>query len=182
MDTNGRPVKIPSNMTYDQAAAKGYVYGYQPTAEEAKTSASSETSIKMANELLTMIDEGLDISGFKGWAEVQRAGAGLQNIFLDKVMSGLGYDIDSNSARAISLSENLSNTVLQALRGSAVGPAEQDRVDKQLPRPGQPMDVFKQNIILTIENLERINKSKAKSRGTTTPEKLIKTIDFNTWK
>lgn len=169
MDSKGRPVRIPAGMTYDEAKDKGYTYGYQPTAEEAKTTASSETSIKMADELLSMVDNGLDISGFKGWGEVQRSGAGLENIFLDKVMNGLGYEIDPKSARAIALSENLSNTVLQALRGAAVGPAEQDRVDKQLPRPGQPMEVYKQNIILTIENLKRINKSKAESRGLAAP-------------
>ena len=151
----------------DKNTLAGRVRAKTPmTAEEAKQQASAEVSIKMAKDLLGMLESGMDLSGFEGWAEGERAGAGLSNIALDTALNTFGYTSDPQNVKGVAIAENLSNTVLQALRGAAVGPAEQERVDKQLPRPGQPLEVFRQNILLTIENLNMIQKSKQKSRGT----------------
>jgi len=167
VDKSGNPVRIPLNMTYGQAASEGYGYGKMQTSEEAKSSASRENSKQMGEELLQLVESGkADISGLSGWVEGQRAGSGLDSVAINVVMDAIGEPSNPNNVRAVALSENLSNTVLQALRGAQVGPAEQERVDKQLPRPGQSREVFLENLKLTLENIANLERIMNEKRGT----------------
>jgi hypothetical protein len=82
---------------------------------------------------------------------------------------GKTYPIPQPEAEAMALSEKLSTTLLQAIRGAQVGPMEQAKFEKQLPRLGQPESLFNENIKLTRDNLEYLSKRRAELRSGSQP-------------
>ena len=174
VDNNGNPVKVPVGTTYDQAKSNGWSFGHRPDAAEAQTIASMEMSEGLLTELDTLISEGADISGVRGLVDGFRSEGTLGGVVADNILSGYGYDMSPKDIRAMSISVSLGNQLLQAFRGAAVGPKEQEMFAKQLPTAGQPKDVFKTNLELTRQNLAYIRKVKeAKRFGTKPPEPRV---------
>jgi len=177
VDSNtGERVQVPvgADMSWirDYEAQHGSRLNYAkpPTSEEATKSAQSESAIQMANELDTLIKNGANIDSFWGKIQQMRAGEDVPNIVATAIMDVMGVGDNPNDTRAYAISESLSNTVLQAFRGVAVGVQEQERFNHQLPRPGMPKELIKQNIALTIKNLKYLNERReAIRRGTTPP-------------
>lgn len=88
-----------------------------------------------------------------------------------RASASTGIDLSPEEAEAVSLEEGLSNTLLQAMRGAQVGPAEQKRFERQLPRLDQPDEVFKANIERTLRNLETLEQRRREMRsGEETPQ------------
>ena len=75
-----------------------------------------------------------------------------------KVATGIG-GLTEGEAEAYSLTENLSVSLLAAIRGAQVGPKEQAIFERQLPRLDQPDAVFKKNLELTKRNLGMLTKA-----------------------
>lgn len=75
-----------------------------------------------------------------------------------KVATGIG-GLTEGEAEAYSLTENLSVSLLAAIRGAQVGPKEQAIFERQLPRLDQPDAVFKKNLDLTKRNLGMLTKA-----------------------
>jgi hypothetical protein len=169
VDQYGNPVRVPVGMSYPEARAKGWSFGQVTTAEEAKTEAATRSTLDLLNrveEIGRDTKEDLGIFGVPGVIESYRSGANMSNALVDTLMDKAGYKKTVADVEMMALTENISNQMLQALRGAAVGPAEQERVDKQLPRVGQPKDVFWRNVELSKQNLANIKKYKREARGT----------------
>ena len=75
-----------------------------------------------------------------------------------KVATGVG-GLKEPEAEAYALTENLSVSLLAAIRGAQVGPKEQAIFERQLPRLNQPDAVFKNNLELTKRNLDMLSKA-----------------------
>ena len=84
-----------------------------------------------------------------------------------------------------SMSEQASNLLLQAMRGAQVGPAEQERFERQLPIQGQPIKLFMENLRNTQRNLEILNRRQremrqfAPTQQTESPQLPARAVDYN---
>jgi hypothetical protein len=76
-----------------------------------------------------------------------------------------GIGLTPEDAELASLEENYSNAMIQAARGAQVGPAEQEKFEKSLPRRNQPKAVFLANIKTTTNNINRLNAISARLRA-----------------
>jgi hypothetical protein len=96
-----------------------------------------------------------------------------QTPIIGDILQSIGMGMSTGDARLTSLTSSLSNQVLAAMRGAQVGPAEQEKFEKQLPMPGQPRSLFLENLKATRENLAYMNKRKSELRGINQPTSLI---------
>ena len=165
IDRDGNPVQVPVGMTYKEAGQKGYRFGKTPTEGEAKQSSSFDVSSRMLGELEDLVDGGADIFGATGLIDKYRSEGDIGGIALDLLMSEAGSTMTPESIKAMSLVHSLSNELIAAYRGAAVGPEEQKKFESQLPMPGQPKPVFKSNLKLTQKNLAELKERRAKVRG-----------------
>lgn len=143
-----------------------------PTSEEAKSVGQAENAQEMAARLKAYVNnKQVEVGPAVGrWL---RAKATLP-----------GQKLTEQEADVLSIEQQLSNQLLQAMRGAQVGPAEQDRFDKQLPRIDQNEEVFKANIKNTMRNLEGLQKRMASQRPiklgeSKSPEKRGNEVDFS---
>jgi len=165
-DSKGNKVPVPVGMTEDEARAKGLMYGKALSDSAVNQQAAMGASNRMVGELTDLQDEGVDISGVKGFLEDARTGADAIGVATNIIMNYLDMPQTTKKARAVSTSKALSNQLLQAMRGAAVGPAEQAMFEKQLPVAGQPTKTYEQNLLLTARNLKYIrDKTKEISKG-----------------
>jgi hypothetical protein len=67
-------------------------------------------------------------------------------------------------ADALSIEQNLSNQLLNALRGAQVGPKEQELFNKSLPQIDQPKPLFRANVDTTMRNLATLQRKAAQQR------------------
>jgi len=141
-----------------------------PSAEEAKKEAQTIMGVSMLDEMNSLVegkhpefpgqkvDIGPGTSGYRKW----KAGTGLLGEFGALVTPG---KISGGEGRLLALEESLGNQMLAAFRGANVGPEEQEKFERQLPRSGQNPELFKQNMILTRKNLAELYSRSSKLRG-----------------
>lgn len=165
IDREGNPVTVPVGMTYKEAGQKGYRFGKTPTEGEAKQSSSFDVSTRMLGELGDLVDNNANIFGASGLIDKYRSEGDVGGIALDMFMSEMGNTMSPESIKAMSLVHSLSNELIAAYRGAAVGPEEQKKFEAQLPMPGQPKEVFKSNLALTKKNLAELKERRTKVRG-----------------
>ena len=166
VDSQGNPVaKIPLGMKRGEAASKGMAIGKTPTETEAKTAGSTMASEDMAARIRALRSKGESISGLPGAIVNYRTGGDLIPSAVNASLEGLGYKVPKGSIELISLSKNLSNQLLQAMRGAQVGPQEQEAFEKSLPVAGQPEELFDTNLETTMRNLKMLNERKSQARG-----------------
>lgn len=121
------------------------------SAEEAKQAGQSETAINMGNKLKELVESGKVRVGPIDGRKLRVAGK-------------TGINLTEDDAQVLSIEENLSNQLIQAMRGAAVGPAEQIRFEKSLPRVDQPKALFLKNIETTMGNLRVMRDRAAEMR------------------
>jgi hypothetical protein len=142
-----------------------------PTTEEAKAAGSAETAFDMGGRL-------------KDYVSQKKISVGPVNgrLLRAKASTGVG-NLTDEEADAISIEQNLSNQLLQAMRGAQVGPLEQERFNKSLPQLDQPEALFKANIKNTMNNLNMLQRRIASQRPikapTNAPTTSTKEVDFS---
>lgn len=126
-----------------------------PTQAEANKIASTESSISIIDDLKSIMSgkNPPELGGLGNFVNEMKAGTGITGVLTRMFTDPLTV----KQAKLLSLSEALGNQILQAVRGANVGPDEQERFERQLPRPGQPLTLFNQNIIQTEKNLRFLN-------------------------
>jgi hypothetical protein len=110
--------------------------------------------------LLNEVDELVKLGAETGTSAWARAGAASTPLLSWTV------NLTSEEAKVASNLEMLSNIMLAAQRGAQVGPEEQKRYDKQLPRLGQSDELFAANLSATKRNLGELTERIRKLRGT----------------
>lgn len=122
------------------------------TAEERKRIAGQDVALGDLERLETLVTSGnVGVGAVKG-RTLRASGA-------------TGVGLSEAEAEALSLEEGLSNSLLQAMRGAQVGPAEQVKFERQLPRVDQPKALFMANLRRTKRNLRDLRKKEAELRG-----------------
>ena len=107
----------------------------EPTRQMLESVAALTTGEKPA------VDVGERLLGLQSMAESSRFG------------SLIPGTLTKDEARLVGDLERVENTILALARGAQVGPAEQERFARQLPRVGQDPTLFKQNLEATQRNL-----------------------------
>lgn len=72
-----------------------------------------------------------------------------------------GIRLSKAEAEAGALIENLEITMLDAIRGAQVGPAEQEKFARMLPQAGQDEAIFEQNVNLSTRGLQVLEKARS---------------------
>lgn len=165
IDGKGHPVSPPVGMNKSDAPAD-WTYGNRPTAEEARQQGSVDNSLTNLGRLRdVMLKEGGDVSGVVGWLDRFRSGTGLGPVVTNSMLSVLDGGVSAQEGEMISLTTTLGNDLLDAMRGAQVGPAEQEKFEKQLPMPGQSKRQFLTNMATTYRNLANMSKRQTDLRG-----------------
>lgn len=81
------------------------------------------------------------------------------------VFEAVGAGVSEDEARVASAIESLGNTVLAMVRGAQVGPQEQAKFEKQLPRLGQNKALFQANLAATKRNIQFLQEALAEKGG-----------------
>ena len=134
------------------------------TPEEVKQEAQRYIGMQQLDELERLVTgpDAVDLSPLNTFAIEARAGVGP----LGRVGAALfPGELTEKQARVISIVESLSNQMLAAMRGANVGPEEQAKFERQLPRLGQDPKLFRENIRRTRENLKILSERIRKMRG-----------------
>ena len=127
----------------------GLTTGKPITAGEYRQESEILMSERMANRIEQLIDEGVD-TGSK--AAVKAAASA------SPWTSWAAGSVSDNEAEMYSLVENYSNLLLAAMRGAQVGPMEQAKFEKSLPRLGQSEKLFLANLKTTRDNINMLRK------------------------
>ncbi len=77
----------------------------------------------------------------------------------------VGAGLSADEATMASAVERVGTTMLAAMRGAQVGPMEQAKFEKQMPRLGQAPELFQANLTATQKNLEALVKRIEKRGG-----------------
>lgn len=137
----------------------------RPDANEAKQIVQQDISEQMFSELETLMQNPNNLLSPTGNA-----------LFDLQTMPVIGDILQrynpatKDQSRTKALTESLSNTLLQAMRGAQVGPKEQERFDRQLPRNGQSPEQFKANFELTRRNIQNLRRGIVDIRKLDAPE------------
>lgn len=139
----------------------------KPTAAEAKQFGGMEVSTDTANRISELVATNPDskIFGLSGIAQEYATGATPQGWLVDQALDLMGEERSPADAELLSLTKQLENQVIQSMRGAAVGPKEQEMFRKQLPVPGQPQDIFMENLQQTLNNLSTMGAAIREQRG-----------------
>jgi len=136
--------------------------GIQPVITPAGVSApASAEEAKQTGQAQTAFDMGLKMRELVTSDKVKVGPVDGRRL---RVSGVTGYNLTDDDATMISMEQNLSNQLLEAMRGAQVGPAEQKMFEKSLPRVDQPKTLFLKNIEVTMNNLATLRESQAKMR------------------
>ena len=127
-----------------------------PTAEETKQVGQAEAAFGMSREMRRLVESNSVQVGTVRGRRLRAAG-----------LTGMGLTKDD--AAMLSLEQNLSNQLLQAMRGAQVGPQEQTMYERSLPRVDQPRELFLANITTTMDNLATMRRMAAQLRPVPPP-------------
>jgi hypothetical protein len=164
--------QVPYGTTPEQAVAMGAQTSQQPTESEAKGMAQTDIAMDDLNTLEALMTGKLpkeDGSGLYDIPEIGPTEAGMFKLankpFIGSAVQKYGPEMSQGEAKLISVTTSLSNQLLAAMRGAQVGPAEQERFELQLPVPGQPNELFMENLRNTKRNLAELDKRKRQYRN-----------------
>lgn len=118
----------------------------KPSESEAKQRVQQEIGLRLLGEVDALVKGGQETGGMAA----MRAFAG------STPMLSWAVELSPNEAKTTSNLEQFSNIMLAAMRGAQVGPAEQDRFERQLPRLGQDKALFQANMAASKKNLEAL--------------------------
>ena len=118
----------------------------KPSDAAVKQQVQSELGLRLLNEVDTLVAGGVE-TGTGAWAKANAAASPILS---------WAVDLSADEAKGASNLEMLSNIMLAAQRGAQVGPEEQKRYDKQLPRLGQEKSLFTANLAATKRNLKEM--------------------------
>lgn len=170
VDKNGNPVaQVPLGISRGGVAGLGMSIGKVSTESETKTAGSAATAADLAGRIVALRKDGHSISELPGAIINYRSSGELLPSAVNTAMNSLGYKTTPEQTKLISYTKNLSNNLLQAMRGAQVGPAEQEAFEKSLPVAGQPTDLFDQNLQTTMDNLKVLNERRSQLRGLPNP-------------
>ena len=127
-----------------------------PTAEETKQVGHAEAAFGMGREMRRLVESGSVQVGSVRGRRLRAAGL-------------TGMRLTKDDATMLSLEENLSNQLLQAARGAQVGPQEQTKYERSLPRVDQPRELFLANITTTMDNLATLRRMASQLRPVPPP-------------
>lgn len=144
-----------------------------PGSNESKLSSAEAADAAKYQSLVTRLDEvqeavlsgDVDLSGFGGLFEAWRSEANLQGATLNAIMNKAGIKMDPKAAKAMAQVSSVHNTMLNLLSGAAVSEHEAARINRELPVPGQPREVFLMNMYLTKINMQDLQERIARERG-----------------
>lgn len=142
----------------------------QATQQEAKELGAFDASADMLDRMEGLVDSNpnMRLFGIMGQATDLATEATPYGAIANKAMELVGGgELSDAESEMMSLSEQLSNQLTAAVRGAAVGPQEQAKFEKQLPRPGQPEKTFRQNLKNTRRNLNILGDRRNKERNLT---------------
>ncbi len=129
------------------------VAGNRPEMGEARQIAQTESSLDTIGRLEQLAQDPANFMG------PTRAAVGqLESMPVVGDVLQSQFPMTPGQYETMSLSTQLSNEVIAAARGAQVGPAEQERYERQLPVPGQPMELYMKNLANTRRNLEFLRK------------------------
>lgn len=158
--------QIPAGFEPDPDNPGGYrrIAGTrEPTAEERKQIIQSEIGLNLASQIEQIVAGGVAAN-----SAMATKAAMANNPWLSWAVS-----LSEQEAKLASNVEQLSNIMLAAMRGAAVGPEEQEKFNRQLPRLGQNDKLFAANLTATKENLQyligRMSEQRFTTGVTTTP-------------
>ncbi len=118
----------------------------KPSDAAVKQQVQSELGLRLLNEVDSLVAGGME-TGTGAWAKANAAASPLLS---------WAVELSADEAKVASNLEMLSNIMLAAQRGAQVGPEEQKRYDKQLPRLGQEKSLFSANLAATKRNLKEM--------------------------
>lgn len=157
-DRYGNPTTELVNPSVIQSGGNGRITiggGVKPVSEgDAKQIAQQEGSLGMLQRLEQLVsgNDAVDISPENSiWLK------GKQLPYVGGLLSAVDKPITKREAEVLSLTKSLSTSLLAAMRGAQVGPAEQERFEQQLPVVGQRKDIFMENMKLTRKNLQELS-------------------------
>ena len=181
--------KPPAGYQWDQQGGQTFVPGgphdparpQRPTAEETRKSGQADAAETMLDRMEELYKTGkVDVGQISGWMTQQAGAEGPVGYVASKF-----ENMTDEEAEMLSLQEASGNLLIAAFRGAQVGPAEQIKFEKQLPRLGQPKELFEKNLILTRQNLAFIRKAKQEQRptsgGVTGPQKRTRVVNGITY-
>ncbi len=139
-----------------------------PTQAEALKISQTESSLNIIKDIRSIMSSKNppNLGSVQNYVNELKAGTGITG-----VLTRLATDpLTPNEAKLISSTQALSNQIIQAMRGAQVGPAEQEKFERQLPIPGQPKELFTENLKLSEQTLKMLNKRIAELRGFATTQ------------
>ncbi len=147
----------------DKGAPKIVYKPPEVTEGEAQKSAQSDASLRMLQEIRELANSGkIDFSA--GAATMARARAGGGSMWQSALRALTPGELTDEQAKLLSLEESLSTQLIAAMRGAQVGPQEQEKFERQLPRWGQDEKLFRANIDLTEQNLRELGARREQMR------------------
>ena len=112
------------------------------------------------------------------------SGSDLINIGADMLGKYMGKTDDPLVKKQIGLAAAVQNAMGVLISGADISVEQLKKIKAQLPMPGQSRETFRQNMLLSRENLARARKYKRKARGNSpsspeqnSPPADIRTID-----
>jgi len=178
VDKDKNPVNPPVWMKKGDAP-EDWTWGHKPTAEEAGKIAATQAALDNLVRLRDVMATGnTDVTGIEGWISSARSGKALPSALLNAALDLVGKPITDEGMQALSLSMMISNQITYAFRGAQVSAAEQDKMDRQLPIPGQPEGLFVANMANSYRTLVNQQRKTAESRGLPMPTAVEDFMDF----
>ena len=176
--TTGMPVDVPVHAKKENLPPE-WVYGHEPTAEEAGKLAATQAAMDNLLRLRdNLAENGNDVTGIEGWMAAARSGKALPAVLLNAAMNLVGKKMSPGEAQSLSMSMMISNQITYAFRGAQVSAAEQDKMDRQLPIPGQPEGLYMANMANSYKTLVNQLTKNAKARGLQPPDAVDNFMEF----
>lgn len=141
--------------------------------EQNKTSdTSAETGAKrdmigyLSDSIENLRKKGVSVNNLTGVIDKARASGGPIGGTVASITSALGYTPQSGVNEMLNNINAMQNMAVQLITGAAIGgTSEETRILGQLPREGQPDDVFDTNVKATKENFRMLQSLIDKRQG-----------------
>lgn len=162
---DGSPV--PPGTTYSQLTQMGAQV--KPSEGEATTATAADQMQSAITDIGNVIgSDGFDdtLSGLA--TQVRTRGDWIGGV-ADTALKAAGIDLSPGQAKLARASKQLGSQTLKVLSGASATDEEYQRVMSQLPQPGQPPEVFRQNYMATVRNYNQMA-ARARKRGINIPD------------
>lgn len=163
-DDNGIPTQelvIPTRLNQQNGRIRLSTKPPVPSSQEAQQEAQRNIGVDMLDRL-SIVSKEVDMSPSRSMLVRSRAGTGPAGSLGATLTPG---NLTKHEAELLSLEQALSNQLLAAMRGAQVGPAEQEKFERQLPVFGQEEQLYRINLENTRKNLIELDKRISTMRG-----------------